>query len=118
MPKRKMAPKSGGEIVVFVTAASEEEASRIGRAVVEAGLAACANVLPGIRSIFRWEGKISEEQESLMLLKTRANLFEELVSAIKKLHSYKVPEIIGLPIEKGSADYLKWIREVTAKKLK
>jgi periplasmic divalent cation tolerance protein len=118
MPKRNIASEAGGEIVVFVTAASEEEAARIGRAVVEAGLAACANVLPGIRSIFRWEGKISEEQESLMLLKTRANLFEELVGAIKKLHSYKVPEIIGLPIGKGSADYLKWIREVTAKKLK
>jgi periplasmic divalent cation tolerance protein len=114
MPKRKRANKPGGEIVVFVTAASEEEAARIGRSVVEAGLAACANVVPRIRSIFQWEGKVTDEQEALMLLKTRAGLFEELVAAVKGLHSYQVPEIIALPIGQGSADYLKWIRDVTS----
>jgi periplasmic divalent cation tolerance protein len=118
MPKRRIAPKQEREIVVFVTAASEEEAARIGRSVVEAGLAACANVIPRVRSIFRWEGKVSEEQESLMLLKTRGTLFPELVTAIKKLHSYEVPEIIALPIGQGSADYLQWIRDVTSNQLK
>lgn len=118
MPKRRIAPKQEREIIVFVTAASEEEAARIGRSVVEAGLAACANIVPQIRSIFRWEGKVSEEQESLMLLKTRSTLFPDLVTAIKKLHSYEVPEIIALPIGQGSADYLKWIRDVTSNSMK
>jgi periplasmic divalent cation tolerance protein len=117
MAKRKIAPTSGGEIVVFVTTASEEEAARIGRAVVEDGLAACANVIPRIRSIFRWEGKVSDEQEALMLLKTRADLFDDLAKAVKRHHSYDVPEIIALPIGRGSADYLKWIRDVTSNRL-
>ncbi len=103
------------EIVVFVTTSSEEEAARIGRALVEAGLAACANVLPRVRSIFSWEGKVSEEQESLMVLKTRADLFKDLAATVKKLHSYSVPEIIAVPITRGSADYLAWIRNVTRK---
>ena len=103
------------EVVVFVTTPSEEEATRIGRALVEAELAACANILPGVRSIFRWEGKVSEEQESLMVLKSRADLFEELTATVKKLHSYRVPEIIALPITRGSPDYLNWIRDVTRK---
>lgn len=103
------------EVVVLVTTSSEEEAARIGRAVVEAKLAACANILPHIRSIFWWEGKVSEEQECLMVLKSRTDLFEELAATIKKLHSYRVPEIIALPITRGSPDYLAWIREVTRK---
>lgn len=103
------------EIVVFVTTSSEEEAARIGRALVESGLAACANVLPRVRSIFSWEGKVSEEQESLMVLKTQADLFEDLAATVKKLHSYSVPEIIAVPITRGSADYLAWIRSVTRK---
>lgn len=101
------------EIVVLVTAATEEEAVRIGRGVVEARLAACANVLPGIRSIFPWEGKISDEREVLLLLKTRSDLFDRVAEAVKGLHSYQVPEILGLPIEAGSTDYLAWIREST-----
>lgn len=104
------------EIVVLVTTSSEEEAARIGRALVEAKLAACANVLPRVRSIFSWEGKVSEEQESLMVLKSRADLFEELAATIKTLHSYRVPEIIALPITRGSPDYLAWIRDVTRKR--
>jgi periplasmic divalent cation tolerance protein len=101
------------EIVVLVTAATEEEAVRIGRGVVEARLAACANVLPGVRSIFRWEGKISDEREVLLLLKTRSDLFDRLAETVKRLHTYQVPEIVALPIEFGSPDYLAWIRENT-----
>ncbi len=103
------------EIVVFVTTASETEALRIGRAVVEQELAACANVLSAIRSVFRWEGKVSEEHECLMILKSRADLFDELAAAIKDLHSYSVPEIIAVPIQRGWPDYLRWIHEVTRK---
>lgn len=107
--------KAKDEIVVFVTTSSEEEAVKIGRKLVDAGLAACANILPKVRSIFRWEGQVSDEQESLMIVKSRASLFEELVAMVKELHSYKVPEIIALPIQEGSADYLKWIGDVTGK---
>ena len=103
---------SDQEIVIFVTTASEEEATRIGRALVEGGLAACANVVPGIRSIFSWEGKVAEERECLILLKSRSGLFNQLSTAVKSLHSYSVPEIIALPIVQGSTDYLAWIRDV------
>jgi len=103
------------EIVVLVTAATEEEAARIGRAAVEAHLAACANILAGIRSIFRWEGKVSDERETLLLLKSRSHLFEDLAATVKRLHSYQVPEIIALPIDAGNPDYLAWIRDSTRK---
>lgn len=106
------------EIVVFVTTPSEEEAARISRSLVEARLVACANVLPRVRSIFRWEGKVTEEQESLIVLKTRSGLMKQVEKAIKKMHSYSVPEIIAIPIAQGSAEYLSWIRDVTRKALK
>jgi periplasmic divalent cation tolerance protein len=105
--------KANQEIVVFVTASSEDEAARIGRELIEAGLAACANVLPRIRSVFRWRGKVTEEQEALMILKTRTACFERLTAMVKKYHSYSVPEIIALSVASGSTDYLAWIRQVT-----
>lgn len=101
------------EIITLITAASEEEAVKIGEALVEGKLAACVNLLPGIRSIFFWQGEICRENEVLMVIKTRADLFDALVVAAKGLHSYSVPEIIALPIVKGSEDYLRWIREST-----
>jgi periplasmic divalent cation tolerance protein len=103
----------GGEIVVLVTAASEEEAEKIVYALVGQGLAACANLVRGIESIFFWQGKTCRENEVLIVLKTRADLFEILTNCVKSLHSYAVPEIIALPIVKGSEDYLRWIREST-----
>lgn len=103
------------EIVVFVTTSSEEEAIRIGRALVDQGLAACANVVSGIKSIFRWEGKVSEERECLMILKSRADLFAELADVVKERHSYSVPEIIALPICAGWPAYLAWLHDVTRK---
>lgn len=109
-------PSSDGEIVVLVTAGTSEEAAGIARAAVEAGLAACANILPGLRSIFRWEGRISEEGEVLILIKSRAVLFEALAAVIRRHHSYSVPEIVALPILLGSPDYLAWIRQVTEAK--
>lgn len=106
----------GGEaIVVFVTASSEEEAGRIGRRLVEERLAACVNLLPAVRSLFWWEGRVSEERETLMILKTRASLFPDLAREVRALHSYQVPEIVALPIKKGSDDYLAWIQAVTSK---
>jgi periplasmic divalent cation tolerance protein len=102
-------------IVVFVTASSEDEAVRIGRALVEEGLVACANILPGLRSIFSWDGKVSDEREVLILLKTRKDLFKLLAARVKALHTYSVPEIVALPIQDGAADYLRWIYGVTRK---
>ncbi len=100
-------------IVVFVTCSSEDEALKIGRAVVEERLAACANMVSPLRSMYRWEGKICDEKEWLLLIKTRQSLFEDLAKRVKTLHSYSVPEIIGLPMTEGSPAYLNWIEENT-----
>jgi periplasmic divalent cation tolerance protein len=105
-------------IVVLVTAASKQEAARIGRALVKAELAACVNMLPGIRSIFRWEDKVSEEREVLLIVKSRSDLFGRLAAEVKRFHSYQVPEVIAFPIAYGAADYLAWIQKSTRKSLK
>lgn len=107
----------GAEIVVLVTAASLDESEKIARSLVESGLAACANILSPIKSIFSWEHKITETMEVLLLFKTRSHLFGDLAQAVKKLHSYQVPEIIALPIVKGTDEYLDWITENTRKSL-
>ena len=100
-------------IVVLVTCGSEEEALKIANALVEAHLAACVNLVAPIRSIYRWEGKIWDEKECLLIIKTQKQRFEELQKKVKSLHSYSVPEIISLPITEGSSAYLNWIRENT-----
>ena len=99
--------------VVFVTCGSEDEALKIARALVEEKLAACANMISPLRSIYRWEGKICDEKEWLLLIKTRQSRFEDLAKRVKALHSYSVPEIIALPITEGSPAYLNWISENT-----
>ena len=101
------------EVVVLVTTASEEEAVQVGQALVREGLVACANIVPRIRSIFRWEGKIEEEQECLLVLKSQRAHFKSLSRRVKELHSYSVPEIIALPIVEGLPDYLAWLRDMT-----
>ena len=100
-------------IVVFVTCGSEEEALKIANALVEEPLAACVNLVSPIRSIYRWEGKIWDEKEWLLIIKTQKQRFDELEKKVKSLHSYSVPEIIGLPITEGSLAYLNWIKENT-----
>ncbi len=101
------------EIVIFITAPNEDEAAGIARAVVEARLAACVNIARNIRSIYSWQGKIEDDTEVLMIVKTRKNLFDALSAKVRELHSYDVPEIIALPIIDGSEKYLKWINEST-----
>lgn len=101
------------EIVVLVTVSSEGEAISLSRILVENGLAACVNIIPGVRSIFKWDGKISEEQEFLLLAKTGRQAFDQLVTMVKANHSYTVPEIIALPIQLGNEEYLAWIRDAT-----
>jgi periplasmic divalent cation tolerance protein len=100
-------------IVVFVTCGSEEEALKIAHALVEERLAACANMISPLRSIYRWEGKICDEKEWLLVIKTRQSRIEDLAKRVKALHSYSVPEIIALPIAEGSPAYLNWIEENT-----
>lgn len=102
-------------IVVLVTASSEEEATALSKILVEERLVACVNILPRLKSIFQWEGKVSEEEECLMILKTVKHLFRAIEKAIITQHSYDVPEIIALPIIDGSNSYLSWVHDMTQK---
>jgi periplasmic divalent cation tolerance protein len=102
-----------GEVVVLITTASDEEAQKIGRLLVEEGFVACANIIPAVRSIFRWEGQVTEEQETLLILKSVSEGFDSLAAKVKAHHSYDVPEIIALPIQTGSEPYMEWIREMS-----
>jgi periplasmic divalent cation tolerance protein len=104
-----------GFLIIFVTAASEQEATTIGRTLVEEGLAACANVISSIRSIYRWKGEVWDEKEALILIKSREELFESIRSRVRELHSYEVPEVTAIKLEDGDTDYLQWIEAVTAK---
>ena len=99
------------KIVVLSTCASSEEAERIARTLVEKKLAACVNILPAVRSIYRWKGAIEDDQETLLLIKTSRALFGELRVEIQKLHSYEVPEAIAIPIVDGLERYLKWMAD-------
>jgi periplasmic divalent cation tolerance protein len=101
-------------LVVFVTCGSEEEGLKIAHALVEERLAACVNLMSSIRSIYRWEGKICDEKEWLLFIKTQAARFDDLEKRVKALHSYSVPEIIALPIVTGSPSYLNWLEEMTS----
>jgi periplasmic divalent cation tolerance protein len=100
-----------GRIVVLSTVGGAEDAERIGRALVERGLAACVNVLPAVTSIYRWKGKVEREEERLLLIKTRADRFAALERALVSLHPYEVPEVIALPIADGHRPYLDWLDE-------
>ena len=100
-------------IVVFITASNEDEAAKISRALVEARLAGCVNIIRGIRSLYQWKGKIEDESEVLMIVKTQRHLFPALSHKVKELHTYTVPEILALPVAEGSAEYLNWLKEVT-----
>jgi periplasmic divalent cation tolerance protein len=107
---------AGGLAIIFVTTASEQEAASISRALVEEGLAACANIVPRIRSIYRWQGKIWDEREALIIIKSREDLFERIRGRVKELHSYEVPEITAIKIDRGDSGYMQWIESVTTRK--
>ena len=100
-------------IVVFVTCGSGGEALSIARALVDERLAACVNIISPVRSVYRWEGKICDEKEELLIIKTQRPQFDELAKRVKALHSSSVPEIIALPVLEGSPPYLRWIEENT-----
>ena len=96
-------------IIILVTAGSEGEAEKIARALVEERFAACVNIISPIHSIYRWEGKVQDDHEWLLVIKTQATHFAAIEARVKSLHSYQVPEVIALPIVAGSEQYLGWL---------
>ena len=94
---------------VYVTVQDADEAGRIAYAVVNEKLAACANILPGMTSVYRWQGKMEAVSEAVLILKTQDSLFQKLEARIKELHSYDVPCIVALPIGQGAQEFLDWI---------
>jgi periplasmic divalent cation tolerance protein len=100
-------------IIVLITAPNEEESASIGHALIGERLAACVNMIRSVRSIYRWQGRIEDEQEVLMIIKTKRVLFERLQERVKELHSYAVPEIIAFPLVDGNEAYLNWLGQET-----
>ena len=101
-------------LIVLVTAPNIEEASRIADALVGGRLTACVNILSGIESVYRWEGRVLRDSETLMIIKTTDERYAELEVQIKALHSYTTPEVIAIRIERGAEAYLKWLGESIA----
>jgi periplasmic divalent cation tolerance protein len=100
-------------IVVYVTAGSPAEGDRLARALVEERLAACVNRVAPVQSVYRWDGKVEQSEEQLLIIKTQRALFAALEQRVRELHSYSVPEVVALPIIDGSAAYLKWLADQT-----
>lgn len=100
-------------ILTFITTGSVQEAEILAKTLVEKKLAACGNIVPAIRSIFWWQGKLENEQEALLILKSRSALLSDIIRVVKTLHSYDEPEIIAIPILAGSESYLAWIEKET-----
>ena len=101
-------------IVVLTTVSSEDEAVRLVRTLLERRLIACGTLVPGARSMYRWEGKIADEKEILLLLKTRSARVEALQEAFRELHPYKVPELLAMSVDTGLEKYLEWINTETS----
>jgi len=99
--------------VVLVTAPPGDPAADIARRLVDERLAACANVVPGIRSIYRWQGKVCDDAEDLLVIKTTVDRVDALVDRVREIHPYDVPEVLVLPVEAGAAAYLDWVRGET-----
>jgi periplasmic divalent cation tolerance protein len=97
------------KIVILSTCGSAEEAEKIAGRLVEAQVAACVNIVPGIRSVYGWKGAVERATEWLLLIKTRQELFGRVAAEVRKLHSYQVPELIALPVTAGSENYLAWL---------
>jgi periplasmic divalent cation tolerance protein len=101
------------KILVMITAGSEEQAEQIAKTLLEERLIACANLIVGIRSLYRWKGQVCDDREILLFCKTRRELFSRLSGRVKSIHSYDVPEIIALPLLEGWQPYLEWVDQET-----
>ena len=104
---------SKSAIIISITASSDEEARKIATALVDEKLVACVNIIPKILSIYWWEGKVCQDDEVMLISKSKQSLFPAIIERVQSLHSYKVPEIISFPISEGLPEYLNWIEEVT-----
>lgn len=102
--------------VILVTTGSEAEAETIAIALLKEQLVACVNIISSVRSLYRWEGKIADDREWLLVIKTENDRFAAVESRVRELHSYDVPEVIGVPVRAGSAAYLDWIHQETRAK--
>jgi periplasmic divalent cation tolerance protein len=100
-------------LLVLVTVPDAETGVRIGRILVEEHLAACVNLVPGLRSIYRWQGQLQDDNEALCLIKSRSTLYDRLRQRVEELHPYQVPEVIGVVPDAGNSPYLRWIWEAT-----
>ena len=108
-----MARRVNNVLVVLVTCANEEQGASIARSLVGERLAACVNLVGGIRSIYRWHDKLEDERETLLLVKTRTRLLARVERRVRELHTYEVPEVVALPLSGGSKPYLDWLFEST-----
>ena len=97
-------------MMVLTTAGSREEAAKIADLLVGARLAACVQVVPGVESVYRWEGRVTRDAEWLLLCKTTAERYDAVEKAIREAHSYTTPEVVAFRVERGSSDYLDWLR--------
>jgi periplasmic divalent cation tolerance protein len=104
---------SADKAVVLVTTATREEAEKIAQLLLDRRKVACVNIVPGMHSVFWWQGKLESAQESLLIAKTRTSLVPQVVDLVRGAHSYTVPEIIALPVVAGNQDYLEWIDQET-----
>src|SRR4030042_878921 len=105
--------KQKSYIAILITAKDQEEAQKIAKALVKRRQAACVNIVPAVNSYFWWKDKLEATDESLLIVKTKEALLPEVIKSVKKIHSYRLPEIIALPIVGGSRDYLEWIDSET-----
>ena len=103
-------------VLIYSTFPSPEAAEAVGRELVDRRLAACVNILPGMTSIYRWEGAIARDSEAVMIIKTRQSLSGQAIEAVQSRHSYTNPALVVLPILGGSAEYLRWLQEETSAK--
>ncbi|MCC6858666.1 MAG: divalent-cation tolerance protein CutA [Bryobacterales bacterium] len=97
------------KVVVLTTCGSAEEAERVARALLDARVAACVNILPGVRSLYHWRGAVEESGEWLLVIKSSRAAFARLSAELRKAHSYEVPEILALPVVEGAPEYLEWL---------
>lgn len=104
---------SADKAVVLVTTITREEAEKIAQLLLDRRKVACVNIVPGVHSVFWWQGKLDSAQESLLIAKTRTSLVPQVVDLVRGAHSYTVPEIIALPVVAGNQDYLEWIDQET-----
>ena len=102
-------PLASEALVVLTTVSDMDEAQRIAKGLLEARVAACVNIVPGLRSVYRWEGKVCDDAELLLISKTHRRHFDELAATIRALHSYEVPEIIALPAAAIDSAYAAWL---------